>query len=100
MAEGYTNIMELVRMDDIGYDPWGTAMQHWFGIANVLTVNVYDVPAHWQYRPGADETTEEWPDSEYQWLLDEGYVTADDLRRAGNVLARYARACERAGRSY
>jgi len=43
----------LMREDDLGHDPWGTTMQWWFAIADVLEHFGEEVPSGWGYRPAA-----------------------------------------------
>ena len=98
-------IKQAYRWNESG-DAWGDAMGAWFSIAAVLTIETEDVPATWQYRPGASVFREEdlrADDDMAGYLLNEyreGVFSADDLRHAGNVLNRYTTMLRNAGRDY
>lgn len=93
--------LALVRMDDYKYDPWGTCMMHGFGIADVLNAYEGETPSEWEYRPAmSGPDTEEWPASEYADGYEDDSTRAERLEYAGNVLSRYARLLEHAGRNY
>lgn len=104
-------IRELIALDSGDYDQWGWANSHMFAIYDVLYANGEGVPASWEYvNPwprdrvleglDASRLAEEWPGHEYLWLYDGEEITADDLRRAGEVLIRYLRLLKRAGKDY
>lgn len=93
----------MVRLDDIKYDPWGTAIAHQFGICFTLYWLGEDIPSEWQFSPGgwsALEPPTDYPDCEYVQLVEAGVVNGDDLRYAGNVLSRYIAWCVRKGMDY
>ena len=100
-------ILDEIQHDDIQHDPWGTALAWHFAVAAVLDA-VGDVPGAWQYRPSplaVDDVAEiasgeEEPDALIATWWMSGDVTTEALVYAGNVLARYVRVCERAGKSY
>jgi hypothetical protein len=95
--------LDAVRMDDYKYDPWGTCMMHWFGVANVLYSEFGEVPADWEFRPGmgaGEIDSEESPDYQYLESLRAGELTENDLIYAGNVLSRWSNRLKRAGRDY
>lgn len=73
-----------------------------FGIAETLHAAGERVPASWEFRPGAGSSAigDEWPDSEWFELLEEGTCTADDLRHVGDVLCRYTRLLKLHDRDY
>lgn len=95
---------ELVRFGWDPGDPWASCMSQRFAIARVLSASGEGVPDVWQYRPapGGDSwpDVDEFPDWEWASSWECGDVCADDLRHFGEVLRRYARLCELAGRSY
>lgn len=94
--------LALVREDDDG-DSWGTCMMHWFGIANTIHGYIGETPAEWRYRPGLfvnDVLTDEWPDREYAEAYRDERLSVEQLLYAGNVLERWSRMLDRAGRSY
>lgn len=96
------DIKHLIKMSDDG-DPWGNAMQFRFGIAE-LVYRYGDVPEHWEFEPGlsANETPEEdsFPDSELEYLYQNGYCTLDDMIKTGNILKRYTDHLDNKGLSY
>lgn len=95
----------LLRLGD---DPWGDSLGVFFGIAEALYRDCEDIPAHWQYRaspmivPGEPrgEDDDSWPECEIEQLYADGYVTADELRHAGNVVERYLNLVKMAGLDY
>lgn len=100
-------IRDIYYMGDTG-DPWGNAAGMLFGICYVLYANDEEIPDEWGFRPGLLVSNEHehireegsFPDV---MLLDgymDGDITGTDLRRAGEVFHRYAKALERAGMSY
>lgn len=92
-------ILDEIRLDDIKHDPWGTALSWWFDIADVLHAEGAVIPSGWGFSPGLGATRElEFSNVADMWVA--GYVDADDLRYAGNVLARFVRIAEVEGRSY
>ena len=79
------------RMDLDTYDAWGSVMSWWFDIAEALHARGEDIPAEWQFRPGAGGCEESERLEDY---------SSDTLEQFGNLLNRYASALESAGRSY
>lgn len=87
-------------------DPWGSTQEAWFSIADVLYVTRDEIPSHWKYN-------NPWPPYTvgrrmYEvdglgiqlWeMLGEDF-NSDDLRHAGNVLARYSAILKAQGRDY
>ena len=97
------HIQGLIALDWDGGDKWGSAMSHFFGIADTLYgADSADIPMAWQYSPGvsAGEEGEDWPEAEYRHLLDDGDITTGDLVHAGNVLSRYTAILRTNGESY
>ena len=91
-------LLSEIRMDDIIHDGWGTAMGWWFSIAGELARRGDGPPDHWEYRPGAMGIPDPEPDS-YSDEVVASYPSAT-LIEVGNLLERYTRALEHAGRSY
>jgi L-ascorbate metabolism protein UlaG (beta-lactamase superfamily) len=99
--------LALTSGDD---DVYGWCMGWWFAIAETLYVTDRDaIPQHWGFRaapsldsdPNADETIREsYEGDRIMDLGGDGDVTSGDLVYWGNVLGRYARLCDAAGRSY
>ena len=87
-------------------DPWGSCLAHLFGICDVLTLEGEEVPASWQFNPGAGSRDEDdVRDESFEastWLnaIRLGALDADDLRSVGAVLMRYRDRMEAAGMSY
>ena len=112
--------LDTARMDDWD-DPWGTAMTHFFGVAEVLYHARAEIPRRWQFRhPSGDSCSPitaflahsehgeedpcdcrgQWPDVEYVPFLDAGPLGVAMLTYAGDVLNRYLGFVKRAGRDY
>lgn len=88
---------EFKFMRDPG-DPWGSAMQWWFAVAESLTfTHGSDVPAHWEFRPSPIQTETDQDSLEAEFCDN---ADPDDLERFGNLLCRYADALKCAGYSY
>lgn len=93
-------------MDGDPGDRWGVTMGHRFAIAEALYHHGETIPDEWDFRHGAllpdelDCIRDEYPDAEYYGELQAGDMSADQLRYAGNVLARYAACLRRAGLDY
>lgn len=98
---GRAQLMLLLRLDD-STDPWGTGMNWWFGIADVLYhADPIVIPPSWDYRHGAGcMGPEDWPESEIAALLECGDISVDDLLYAGQVVTRYLAAVKVAGQDY
>lgn len=111
--------LALYRMD-AGGNPRGDCMSHLHGIADILHHTI-GTPEAWEYRhPSGTNCLQEiadclvdqqgqdyphgecdcsWPDMEYATYAD-GRTGVAMLTYAGNVLSRYARVLERAGKDY
>lgn len=102
-------ILQLMRDDDIAYDPWGTAMAWAFGCAETLDVLGADVPDELGYQPSPyvnveDADTyqpESYPDSEvWSYLQAGGEAAVADVQFAARCLHRYIDWCKAAGKDY
>ncbi len=95
-------VYALIREDDIKHDPWGTAMSWHFAIADCLVEwGPPYPPAAWHYRQAAGgPETDSYAYMELSGLLSAGEITASDLVKVGNVLARFENLCELRGMSY
>ena len=97
-------IRSLIRDSFDDGDKWGSIMAHRFTIADALYREGGEIPHEWQYRAGmgagGDVDPEDWQAVEYAREIDADGFTLDELTHAGNVLARYGDALERAGHSY
>jgi len=78
-------------------DPWGSAMSALFDIAEELDRRGDEVPAEWEYRPGALGPGA--PDTYFAQAVLPLY-DASDMRAFGSVLARYTDNLRAAGMSY
>lgn len=87
---------ELLRMDDLSGDPWGTSVGAWFICASHL-YEIGDCPAEWQYRPGSMGNHID-TDSAYYEMFSE--MSAEQLEEIGQLLWRYSELLERHGRDY
>lgn len=104
-ARGTRNpVLESMRDDFDGGDPWGSVMTAWFDIAECLYRNGADIPADWEYRPSPLMNVGERPEEasmfyeECDLLMREGHYS--NLIHAGNVLVRYAAQLKLAGFDY
>lgn len=105
MAKNTNPVLDMFRSEQFdSSDPWGSALNAQFDIAECLHRNGVDVPAHWEFSPGlaaSHEPTEEdstWFAMELEVMIKQGHVR--NIIDAGNVLARYITLCESEGRSY
>lgn len=96
-------------LDSGGGDRYGWALGHHFAIAETLYAMGEDIPDEWEFRPGLglnhslediDLYDHPWPDVRYVEEVLNGAWSADDLRRAGNVLSRYVDLLKRHGLDY
>ena len=88
------HIASMVREDKS--DPFACSMNAWFLVAGVLYDRGEDIPQHWQYKPGLG------PLADFDsYDIEEVQATpTEELIHAGNVLERYTRFLDKAGRSY
>lgn len=87
---------ELLRMNDVAGDPWGTIVGVWFDCAAHL-YEVGDCPAEWQYKPGWGGNV---IDTESVYFELFNALNADQLLEIGNYLFRISEALKRKGRDY
>lgn len=100
MTHLYTHNMSLLRnlwneLDT--YYRYGWCMSAWFAVAAEMYWRGMDIPSDWNYSPGAARDPREPDAPEYLYCLE---ASNDELRAAGNVLARYARMLKHAGKDY
>lgn len=87
---------ELLRMNDVCGDPWGTIVGAWFDCAAHL-YEVGDCPPEWQYRPGWGGNV---IDNESAYFEFFNGLNADQLLEIGNYLFRISEALKRKGLDY
>lgn len=95
-------IIETMRDSFDGGDPWGSTMEWWFAIADVITeIDPSQVPSAWEFRQSPfGANTDSYAYQEIiDTMRDEGAVL-EDLLNAGNVLTRYATQLKLAGMDY
>lgn len=82
-------------------DPWGNAMSLWFSVADYIWFETeYMTPAHWEYRAGAGRGGLDDLEEYDPWLYNAlASAEIETLIRTGNVLERYTRMLDNAGRS-
>ena len=99
----HPTLRAMFTESDHKYDPWGEGMMLMFAVCDVLYANGEGVPDEWEFRPGLGGGAID-PDNYLATWMNETYttrgVTGDDLVHFGNVLARYTRIMDTAGRSY
>lgn len=83
----YKKLYTTVREHFDSSDPWHSAMSLWFDVAFELHAQGADIPARWEYRPGAQNERD--PDSLFAAEIEGADEKA--LVRLGNVLERYTR---------
>jgi hypothetical protein len=95
-------IIERMRDSFDGGDPWGSTMEWWFAIADVITeIDPTQVPSDWKFRQalfGAD--TEAFAYQEIIETMRDDGATLEDLISAGNILTRYASLLKLNGQDY
>ena len=99
----HPTLRDLFTESDHKYNPWGSGISLAFAVCEVLYANGEDIPDEWQYRPGMGQGDTDPEDYYAVWMndvLESGEVTSDDIRHFGNVLIRYTRIMDTAGRSY
>jgi hypothetical protein len=90
-------------------DAWGDTIEWWFAIAETLyhRYGNTELPREWKFRDSPIHS-DEWPeDDNFDYviqtihdLIKNDAVDYDDLLTFGNVLFRYARILEAAGKDY
>lgn len=96
-AKDYKDLKQLLREDDIAYDPWGTVSIFHFVLAGE-TEDRGITPDDWQFEQSIFGRPEE--DKEhiaYEYLCD---AADETLLKFGNLLQRYGRALKHASRDY
>jgi hypothetical protein len=94
-------VIETVRDTFDGYDAWGSTMEWWFAIADVIAgIDASQIPSEWEFRQspmGAD--IESYAYQEIVATMCSG-ATLEDLLAAGNILFRYAAQLKLEGMDY
>lgn len=104
MSKNTNPVIDLFRTECFDpSDPWGSALNAQFDIAECLFRYGAYIPENWEFSPGLGAGQElgedaSWFAIELDLLMRQGHVT--NIRDAGNVLKRYVHICELAGRSY
>ena len=104
-------VIDMARDSWDSGDRWGSAMGTWFAISWVLAaVDDGAIPEEWKFRSGGAgygdeardfiEKEEDYLATEFLAMFDDGETSTADLVYAGNVMQRYAHACERKGIDY
>lgn len=94
-------IIERMRDSFDGGDAWGSTMEWWFALADVITgIDASRIPSEWEYRQspmGAD--IDSYAYQEIIAVVCDG-ATIDDLLHAGEILTRYAAQLKLEGMDY
>ena len=96
-------VLDLFREDFDSYDPFGSALNAQFDIAECLFRHGAAVPSEWQFSPGLAAQRELGEDAssfalDIDLMMREGHVS--NLIHAGTVLMRYVAQCKLAGKDY
>lgn len=86
-----------LRATDIKYDPWGCSMEAFFECAGRMNRRRLDVPAEWEYRPGAGSNG---TDKQSNWYVPFARCSNKQLSIIGNYLYRLTAIIDKAGKSY
>jgi hypothetical protein len=86
-----------LRHTDIKYDPWGCTMEAWFECAGRMNRRGLDIPAEWNYRPGAGT---DGTDKDNYWYSLFARCGNKQLAAIGAYLYRLSNILERCGKSY
>lgn len=82
---------------DLHSDEWGHAMSAWFDVAAEAFHRCLDIPSHWEYRPSPCND----PRDLDSWFARVAVDASDDeLIKFGNLMERYTRILQRAGKDY
>jgi len=96
-------VLDAMRDDDLGHDPWGTAMAWGFAVCDYLhhVALCDDIPAGLGYSPAATVRGEGFEEEGYpeQYIVEMGLDTYT-LVTAAKCLDRYLDWCKAAGRDY
>lgn len=95
-----TNVMrefkEMLRMNDVAGDPWGTIMGAWFDCAAHL-YEKGDCPREWQYKPGWGGNQLDTESAYFEFFSE---LDADQLTEIGEYLYRITQALKIKGLDY
>lgn len=95
-------VLETMRDSFDGGDAWGSVMEWWFALADVITdIDATQIPSEWEFRQspfGADTEAYAY-NAILETMRDDG-VTLETLLHAGKVLTRYAAQLKLAGKDY
>ena len=96
-------VLDAMRDDDLGGDPWGTAMSWCFAVCEYLhhVALSDDIPDSLGYQPAATLRGEGFEEESYPeaYIVEMGLDTFT-LVQAARVLSRYLDWCKAAGRDY
>jgi hypothetical protein len=99
LPETENPIIALVREDDVEHDPWGTAINWAFALAEVLHFRAGEaVPDGLQYQPAPGATDVE-DDFTTQLIAEEGF-DAGTMTEAAQMLSDFLDDCKRLGKDY
>lgn len=91
-----TQFKQLLRENDLKWDPWGTAMSAWFDVASHL-FEKGNCPREWQYKPGMGGNHIEEDSYYYEFLQ---VLDAEQLESIGKLLYRYCEILKLNGKDY
>ena len=103
-ARGTRNpVLEMLRYEFDSSDPFGSALNAHFDIAECLYRHGAEIPADWEFSPGLAAEHELDDDASYfatelDLMMRQGHYS--NLIHAGNVLMRYVAQCKLAGLDY
>lgn len=110
MSNRLQTVIDRAGAEDWAHDPWGVALNLAFDICEVIDAAEGRTPSRWDYHRGASQVpsletlaADEGDSYGAQFLAQavlDGDITTDDLIYAGDVLNRYTRLLDAAGRSY
>lgn len=86
-----------LKQTDIKYDPWGCSMEAFFECAGRMNKRGLDIPAEWNYRPGAGT---DGTDKNSYWHSLFARCGNKQLTAIGAYLYRLTNILDRAGKSY
>lgn len=97
MLTNLANLIDDFNMDYDSGDPWGSVMAWRFEIADELYRRGDEIPAEWEYRPGAGG-----PDKDGDEFMAPPIKAIDSagLRVFGNLMLNFANVIKAAGQDY
>lgn len=104
MAKNTNPVLDAFRDSFDSYDPWGSAINAHFDIAECLYRYGAPIPTEWQFSPGLgaggvfDEENESYFAAQIDLMMREGHYS--NLVHAGNVLMRLCAQYKIAGLDY